>query len=430
MGTKTAMTSANTSAPAAAPLYDVVIAGGGMAGSMLALALKQRCPTLTVAMVEQQAETTPKASFDSRSIALSAGSVALLQQWGVWSQLAKVSCPILDIAVSDRGHFAKTWLSAAEYRVPALGQVIEVEHIGNALAASLAGHARLTRWQPNYITAVTREQTQLTVSLNNGQQLTSRLLVIAEGGQSATRQLVAVPQQETPYAQTAIIANLALAQPHQHKAFERFTAHGPIALLPLTQNRYSLVWTVPPQDVDTLLALPESQFLAKVQQAFGYRAGVFTGCGSRVAYPLVLRQSPQIVSHRAALLGNSLHSLHPIAGQGFNLALRDIDCLSALLAAPQSDAGDYGVLRQYEQRRRADMQRVIWLTDALVRTFSNRSRSVALARNAGLFAMLLCDELKRPLAYQTMGFTAGVTQAAPSSFTPQHAVAGAVHAKF
>lgn len=394
-------------APGAVPQFDVVIAGGGMAGSMLALALKQRCPGLSLAIIEQQPETVPKASFDSRSIALSAGSVGLLQQFGIWSQLAPYSCPILDIAVSDRGHFGKTWLSAAEYRVPALGQVIEIEHIGRVLAEQLAAYAQLTRFQPKQITAMTTSAGQRLLCLNDGSQVSTRLLVIAEGGQSATRQLVAVPQQETPYAQTAIIANLALTRQHQHKAFERFTEHGPIALLPLTDNRYSLVWTVPPEQADALLARSEPEFIARVQQAFGYRAGVFSGCGKRVAYPLVLRQSPQVVSHRAALLGNSLHSLHPIAGQGFNLALRDIACLSALLAQGGCEhLGSYSQLRQYELARQADMQRVIWLTDALVRTFSNRSRLVALARNLGLFAMLLCDDLKTPLARQTMGFGA------------------------
>lgn len=391
----------------AMPDYDVVIAGGGMAGSMLALAITQRCPALTLAIIEQQAETAPKASFDSRSIALSAGSVQLLQQFGLWERLAPFGCPIMDIAVSDRGHFGKTWLNAAEYRVPALGQVIEVEHIGAVLSDVLASKPQITRLQPNQISTVTPGKNRQQLSLSDGLTLQSRLLVIAEGGQSATRQLVAVPQQETPYAQTAIIANLALAQRHQNKAFERFTEHGPIALLPLTDNRYSLVWTVPPEQAGLLLALPEAEFLARVQQAFGYRAGVFSGCGKRVAYPLVLRQSPQVVSHRVALLGNSLHSLHPIAGQGFNLALRDIDCLSQLLASGSPcEVGSYAQLRQYELARQADMQRVIWLTDALVRTFSNRSRLVALARNLGLFAMLMCDDLKTPLARQTMGFGA------------------------
>lgn len=384
--------------------FDVVIAGGGMAGSMLALALTQRCPALRIAMVEQQAAVAPKVSFDSRSIALSAGSVALLQQLDIWPQLAAHSCPILDIAVSDRGHFGKTWLNAAEYAVPALGQVIEIEYIGEVLAARLANIANISRFQPNQITALTPQRDAQILTLQDGSQLNTSLLVIAEGGQSATRQLTGLTQHEQAYQQTAIIANLSLAQRHQHKAFERFTEHGPIALLPLTDNRYSLVWTVPQAQAEALLALPTEQFLMQVQQAFGYRAGIFNGCGKRAAYPLILRQSPQAVGHRTALLGNSLHSLHPIAGQGFNLALRDIDCLSHILAQHPEQIGDYAMLRQYDVARQADMQRVIWLTDALVRTFSNRSRVVALARNLGLFAMLLCDDLKHPLARQTMGY--------------------------
>jgi len=387
--------------------FDVVIAGGGMAGSMLAVALQQSCPELRLAIVEQHADTAPKASFDSRSIALSAGSVTLLQQWGMGQGLVKHGCPILDIAVSDRGHFAKTWLSAAEYRVPALGQVIEVEHLGAMLSAQLAQGPAITRFQPNQIAAIATSEQQHRLSLVDGQQLDCRLLIIAEGGQSATRKLAAMPVEETPYEQTAIITNLALAKRHNNTAFERFTEHGPMALLPLVDNRYSLVWTVPPTQDPALLALPESAFVAKVQQAFGYRAGIFSGCGSRHAYPLVLRQSPQIVKHRTALLGNSLHNLHPIAGQGFNLALRDIACLSALLAqGGVGEVGGYWQLRDYAKARQADMQRVIWLTDALVRTFSTRSRLVALARNLGLFAMLLCDDLKTPLARQTMGFGA------------------------
>lgn len=385
--------------------FDLVIAGGGMAGSMLALALLRQAPALKVAIIEQAETPVSKASFDSRSIALAAASVELLQRWQLWPQLAQQACPIKTIAVSDRGHFGKTWLSADEYRLPALGQVIEVEHIGAALYQALAEHPNLSRLQPRSIAAIDKQQAWQQLTLDDGKSVSTRLLVIAEGGASNTRQLAGFSLTEQPYPQAAIIANLALSSAHQYKAFERFTEHGPIALLPLTQNRYSLVWTVPPEQVSRLLALSDSEFLAQIQQAFGYRAGVFTAVGSRAAYPLVLKQSQQVVNHRTALLGNSLHNLHPIAGQGFNLALRDIACLSQLLSEQGlADAGGYALLRDYQQQRQADMQQVIWLTDALVRTFSNRSRLVALARNLGLTAMLLCDPLKTPLARQTMGY--------------------------
>ncbi|MDP4944538.1 MAG: 2-octaprenyl-6-methoxyphenyl hydroxylase [Alishewanella sp.] len=393
------------SSPQGAANFDLVIAGGGMAGSMLALSIAQRCPELTIAIVEQQAARAPQASFDSRSIALAAASVEQLQQLGIWADLARHSCPILQIAVSDRGHFGKTWLSAAEYRLPALGQVVEVEHLGAVLTAKLSCYPQITRYQPNQISQLQSRQAQQQLTLQDGSAIAARLLVIAEGGQSATRQLAGITQSEQPYQQTAIICNVAIAQRHQHKAYERFTEHGPLALLPLVDNRYSVVWTVSPEQAEQLMALSEPDFLAKLQQAFGYRAGQFTGCGQRACYPLVLRQSPQVVGHRLALLGNSLHSLHPIAGQGFNLALRDIASLSDLLASDTLDeVGTYPQLRRYQLARQADMAQVIQLTDALVRCFSNRSRLIALARNVGLLALLLNDQLKQPLARQTMGY--------------------------
>ena len=391
--------------------FDIVIAGGGMAGSLLAWCLLRARPALRLAIIEKQtaarqsaepAQQIQPASFDSRSIALAAGSVSLLQRWGLWQSLADKACPLQQIWVSDKGHFGKTLLTAAEYQLSALGQVLEVEHLGNLLGTKLLQQPNLQYFQPDTISAVTPTIDAQQVQLSSGAELTTRLLIIAEGGLSQSRQLAGFAVSSDDYQQSAIIANLALAQSHQHTAFERFTEHGPIALLPLTGQRYSLVWTVARDDVAALLALDESQFTAAVQQAFGYRAGIFTGAGQRAQYPLLLRRPDQVVRHRTALLGNSLHNLHPIAGQGFNLAIRDIQAL--LLAFDEAaDPGSYQVLRAYQQLREQDIKRVIWFTDALVRGFSNSSRLVALARNAGLAAMLLCDPLKRPLAMQAMG---------------------------
>ena len=209
---------------------------------------------------------------------------------------------------------------------------------------------------------------------------------------------------EKPYQQHAIIANLALAQAHQHSAWERFTEHGPIALLPLPGKRYSLVYTVADEDVQQLMQLDDAAFTEHIQQAFGYRAGVFSTAGKRACYPLSLRLSTDVVRHRVALLGNSLHSVHPIAGQGFNLAMRDIAELVTQITKAPADIGSYALLSRYQQARQHDIAIVSNATDALVRLFSNRSRTFALARNAGLLAMTLCDELKRPLAEQAMGY--------------------------
>ena len=385
--------------------FDVIIAGGGMAGSTLAWALLQALPAIRIAIIEQQPEHNSKASFDSRSIALAAASTQLLQHWQLWPALQQDACAIKQILVSDRGHFGKTRLTAEEYRLDALGYVIEVEHIGALLAQKLAGHNRLQRFAPNHITALDATADRRIVTLNDGTVLNTSLLLIAEGGASPSRNLAGFSLTERHYGQHAIITNLALEEPHQHKAFERFTEHGPIALLPLKQKRYSLVYTIADEQLNDIMQLSDASFVEHIQQAFGYRAGVFTGCGKRVSYPLSLRLSGDIVRHRVALLGNSLHNLHPIAGQGFNLALRDIACLVQLMSNAGADIGSYTMLRQYQQQRSKDIQIVSTATDALVRLFSNRSRTVALARNMGLLAMTLCDEFKRPLAAQAMGFS-------------------------
>lgn len=375
----------------AAPLFDIVISGGGMAGSTLAWALLQANPQLKLAIIEQQAEAISKTSFDSRSIALAAASVDLLQQWGLWRETQQKACAIEHIHVSDRGHFGKTLLSAAEYRQQALGYVLEVEHLGALLSQKLAGCKQLKRFAPNTITAITPAQQHQMLVLNDGTVLQAGLLVIAEGGLSPSRSLAGFSVQERQYQQHAVIANLALQQAHQHKAFERFTEHGPIALLPLTCQRYSLVYTTTPQDAHRLMQLDEAAFVAQVQQDFGYRAGVFSGAGSRACYPLSLRVSGDIVHHRTALLGNSLHNVHPIAGQGFNLAVRDIAELVRQVKSARHDIGGYTMLRAYQQARQQDISTVTTATDALVRIFSNRSRLMALARNTGLLAMTLCD---------------------------------------
>ena len=398
--------------------FDLVIAGGGMAGSLLAWCLSQARPQWRIAIIERQPKTqgSAPASFDSRSIALAAGSVGLLQRWQLWQDLAANACPLEQIWVSDRGHFGKTRLTAAEYQQTALGQGLEVEHLGNLLSDRLAKQGGVTFFQPDYISAVTPTIDSQQIQLNSGTELSAKLLVIAEGGLSQTRQLAGFSVSSDDYQQTAIIANLALAQSHQHTAFERFTGHGPIALLPLSGQRYSLVWTVARDAAAELLALDDAGFTAAIQQAFGYRAGIFTGAGARATYPLSLRRPDTIVRHRTALLGNSLHNLHPIAGQGFNLAIRDIQALLLALADSSAanadpgatdpgatDPGTYRVLREYQQLREQDIKRVVWFTDAMVRGFSNNSRLVALARNTGLAAMMLCDPLKRPLAMQAMG---------------------------
>jgi 2-octaprenyl-6-methoxyphenol hydroxylase len=390
---------------------DLVIAGGGMAGSLLAYVLLSQNPDLKLAIVEQSPELgndeqPSKASFDSRSIALAHGSVELLQQWGLWQELQQSGCAIKHIQISDRGHFGKTYLNAADYQLSALGQVIEVEAIGEVLWQKLkhfTTQGRLSWFYKDAISALNPTTELQHISLKSGAQLQSKLLVIAEGGLSPSRTLAGFELKSDDYQQHALIANIGLADSHQHKAFERFTPTGPLALLPLTRQRYSLVWTLTPEQAEHHLNQPEHEFLAALQQAAGHRSGVFKSVGQRVVYPLSLKRATEAARHRTVLLGNSLHNLHPIAGQGFNLAIRDIFSLSLLLQKHQTDVGCYQLTKAYQQGRLPDMQQVILYTDSLVRLFSNSSRLMALGRNTGLFVLNLCPDLKQVVANHAMG---------------------------
>lgn len=414
------MSSAQSTANNSDKPFDLVIAGGGMTGAMLALQITRQLPHLRIAIIEQQSVEQQSAeqqgaepaaqhttSFDSRSIALSAGSVALLARWGLWPELKPHACAIEHIQVSDRGHFGKSRLTATEFGRSALGYVIEIEWIGRLLYQQLqqVPTSQLQWFRPDQISAIRTERDLRHLQLKSGIELSCRLLVLCEGGDSPSRALAGIDGVQHDYQQSALIANVAVAAPHQGKAFERFTIDGPLALLPLTQQRYSLVWTCLPEQAVALKALPDAEFIAALQQAFGYSAGVFSSVGNRVLYPLKLKTAAKAADHRLALCGNSLHNLHPIAGQGFNLALRDLDALLQLLAIHSPDAGAYGLTRQYQLLRSADMAQVVGFTDSLVRLFSNDSKLLALGRSLGLTVLNQCSVLKQPFAALTMGLS-------------------------
>lgn len=388
--------------------YDIVIAGGGMTGAMLAFALQsQSSRKLKIAIVEKQSEIkAPSQSFDSRSIALSAASVDLLASWGLWPELAPHACAISHIAVSDRGHIGKVRLSASDFNRQSLGQVIEIEKIGELLYQRLAQMSanQLSWYRPDQILKISQSIDTQQLQLASGAVIETKLLALCEGGDSPTRELAGIGCHVQDYQQTALIANIGIAGDHQQKAFERFTVNGPLALLPLTRQRYSLVWTLDATEAARLMAAAPAQFLAELQQAFGYRAGVFQSVGERVSYPLALKTALQASSHRTVLCGNSLHNLHPIAGQGFNLALRDLAALVALVEQ-YTDVGSYGLTKAYATLREQDMRQVVTLTDGLVRLFSNDSKLLALGRTLGLTLLNNCPALKTAFAKQTMGLS-------------------------
>ena len=389
-----------------AQAFDIVIAGGGMVGATTALALATTRPDLSIAIVEAvEPKSDHQPSFDARAIAVAHGSKCLLDGYGLWKSLAEHGEAIHDIHVSDRGHIGKSQLNATQFDLKALGYVVEVRHVGNALIEQLARIDSVRWFCPAKIEGIAQSADHSTLTLSDGNTISAKLLLVADGGQSTTRQLLNIDNQVDDYGQVAVIANIACEDGHNNRAFERFTEHGPIALLPLTDNRYSLVWCIPPEKQSEVMALDDEAFIAQLQNAFGYRAGRIVKTGGRFCYPLALTLANQTVGHRVALIGNASHTIHPIAGQGFNLGLRDIEAMRAILANCQDDIGGHAMLRQFEQARKQDLHRVVTMTDSLVRLFSNDNRMLALGRTAGLLSMQFFDCLKQPLAYQAMGYS-------------------------
>lgn len=388
---------------------DIIIVGGGTIGCSLALALAQQTD-LTIAIVEAKSyqANQPHPGFDARSLALAKRSQQVLDSWGL--SITQIGTAIKQIKVTDQGHIGQCWLDCEQQGLDALGYVVELQQLGQQLHSALAKEdsAQLRWYCPDQIEAINQQQHHIQVRLTSQQTLTAKLLVIADGANSPSAKMMGVGYQQQDYQQVALIANVSISESHANQAFERFTASGPLALLPLEGQHCSLVWTLSPDEHQSMLRLNESQFLTALQKQFGYALGYFTQVSERHYFPLALVTAESSVRHRAVIVGNASQQLHPIAGQGFNLGLRDVEVLANLLgnAAQDQDIGSYGLLRDYQQLRIPDQQRVIGLTDGLVRLFSNHYFPMVMGRNIGLTAMNLLPAIKKQLATQAMGYGA------------------------
>ena len=386
---------------------DVVIVGGGMVGASLAAALSA-LPLKIVLAEAFPAKETQQAGYDDRAIALSYGSRQILQGMGIWDDVASVANPIDSIHVSDRGHFGATRLSASQQKVPALGYLIEARTYSQVLGRFLAkSDVRVV--QPAQLDAIGSGDDVLSVSVSTSagiEEIHTKLLVACDGENSVVRQMAGVNSTTHDYQQVAVIANVTTEIPHNNKAFERFTEQGPIALLPMSENRCSLVWTLTADNYQTVLDLSDGGFLAALGDAFGYRLGRFTKVGRRSSFALKLTQSEKLTATRLAIIGNAAHSLHPVAGQGLNLALRDIADLAEQVAdavANGKDIGSTGLLTAYAEARQKDTSRTIQYTDSLVKVFSNENLLLGHARAVGLTIVDRLKPLRTLLAKQSMG---------------------------
>ncbi|QDE30128.1 2-octaprenyl-6-methoxyphenyl hydroxylase [Shewanella polaris] len=404
---------------------DIAIVGGAMAGATLALGLAKLSASqsrpLRIALIEAHVANNNHPGFDARSIAIAQGSIFELTRLGIWPKLQHLGTAIENIHVSDRGHFGMTELNAKPLGLDALGQVVELAQVGKVLFDELT-KSPVSLFCPAKVTDIQAQQDGHLVSLDDGTQLHCQLLVAADGAHSVVRQQLQQTTEIIDFDQTAIVANVITNQAHQHWAYERFTQTGPIALLPMTsvpsapsaQSRFSLVWAVPPAKADELKHADKTEFLAALQQAFGHRVGRFIDVGQRASYPLTLSYMPRPIFHRCVFVGNAAQTLHPIAGQGFNLGLRDVigllDVIENALtqanvnAKTEVDVGSSAIVHQYLAARQGDRDTTLRNIEFLVRGFSNQYWPLVAGRNIGLRLLSWFPPLKRPVAHTAMGW--------------------------
>ncbi len=400
--------------------HDVLIVGGGLVGATLACALSQLGgQDLKLALVEAKplgARDQP--SYDDRTIAMAFSSRRIFEGIGIWSSLSKADTTAIDhIHISDKGRFGMTRLSATDAGLEALGYVADTKAIGTVLFDYINSQKNINLMCPAEIQSIENGPDGVSWQLadgaskkNNKKKFRARIAILADGGRSGLREQLGFQVIKQDYQQTAIVTNVSPTRPHNNTAYERFTKTGPLALLPMGQSgsksRCAVVWSTAPDQVDEILSWENDKFLAQLQSRFGWRLGKFTKIGKRQAYPLHLTKPVDLVKQRVILAGNAAHTVHPVAGQGFNMGLRDVACLAQVLEDAikyNNDIGDEKVLARYAQWRKRDNKMVPLFTDGLIRIFSNDFPPLALARNIGLLAVDLCPPLKREFTRRTSG---------------------------
>jgi 2-octaprenyl-6-methoxyphenol hydroxylase len=389
--------------------FDIAIVGGGMVGASLAVALAPL--GLKVALVEAFAhDSAAQPSFDERTTALSNGSCRILRTLGVWPGVEAQATPIRKIHVSDQGRFGFARIDAAEQGLTAMGYVVPNRALGSALWSRLEEGAAIQVYCPAEVSRIQDGERAVTLEIAGTSRtagIDAQLVVAADGAHSAVRRAFGVAAQTRDYEQTAIITTVLPQRFHDHVAYERFTGSGPLALLPLDGGRCTLVLTLSRASADSAMAWSDAEFLAEVQRRFGFRLGRFLKVGRRVPYPLALTRAERTSAGRCVIVGNAAQGLHPVAGMGFNLGLRDIASLAELIAERRHesnfDAGAPSLLSEYDAWRAADRGGVIAFTDGLVRMFANPMGLVQRLRNVGLLVFDLLPPAKAAMSRLSAG---------------------------
>jgi 2-octaprenyl-6-methoxyphenol hydroxylase len=392
--------------------YDIIIAGGGMIGTSLAVALAPLA--FKVAVIEPVArDLRMQPSFDDRSTALSRSSQRMFQAMGLWPEIAAAGTPIRSIHVSEKGRFGFSHIDAAQQRVEALGYVVINRVLGKVLNDALLRLATVDLMCPASIVGVEHLENAIVAVADTAagrQSLSCRLLVAADGARSSVREMMGIGASNVDYQQLAVIGNVLPEIDPDSRAFERFTGTGPIAMLPVADRRAAFVWVLSPKRANEVMQLGDSAFTEALQEAFGQRLGTLSRVGERAAFPLALSRANALTTRRGVLVGNASHGLHPIAAQGFNLGMRDVaalcDCLLDACGAESTgerDPGAASILEAYADWRRSDQAKTVRFTDGLVRLFDDSRPPLRFLRNIGMLGFDLFPGVRSVFARHTMG---------------------------
>ena len=391
---------------------DVVIVGGGLVGLCAALALQKT--KQKICLLEAATMHAPESGgLNARSIALSYSSLQIFKALGVWSSVKKQAAPIRNIHISSQGRWGVSRLQASDYGIDALGYVIESRHLAASLLEKVEACKNITLLSEASFESIENDA-EVRIGYSHQQKMhqhSAKLALIADGAASSARASLGIEHNTIDYGQAAIICNVEFEKPLPGFAYERFTEQGPLALLPLAGNRYACVWTRQNQQAADLMEADEATFIGALQGCFGFRMGFIDKIGDRFCFDLKRTEATQLSLGRSVLIGNAANALHPVAGQGFNLALRDVAVLYELLAGQQvsklDDATIRELLQQYEVNRKAEQRQVVRLGDGLVSLFSNELPLINHLRAGGLALLDQLPLLKTQVALSGMGMAFG-----------------------
>lgn len=393
--------------------YDIIIVGGGMVGASMAIAAAQS--GFRSAVIEAFAvNDASQPSFDERTIALTYSSYRIYKNLGLWQAIAPKACAIESIEVTNENHWGFTHLDKNDVGTKALGYVVATRDMGNILHDNMQANPLITLISPAEAINCQSDADKTVIEFRlkdslkeagscESQFISAKCAVVADGGRSPLLATLNINNDTKAYQQQALLAIVRSNTAHNHNAFEHFMSDGPLALLPYRDNDYAMVWTANKADISALEALDDAAFLAKLSATFTKRAGPFTDIGKRSTYPLSIGALSKAVDKRLCIIGNAAHIVHPVAGQGFNLGLRDVAALIDIFNQYPNDPGQDAALASYNKMRSSETARVSRFTDGLIKAFSSKKLPVVAARNIGLSLINLMPATKKQLLQRTMG---------------------------